>query len=124
MRAWALTGAVVAAVTLIAAPAAAMDVATFIAKGEALKARGMMAIFSKDLKLVQAAARDAARRYQAEKQARAKGGLPPISCPPKGAKLGTMEFFEELKKIPLADRGMPMQDGMAWVSRRKFPCRA
>lgn len=119
----ALTGAAVAAVTLAAAPAAAMDVASFIAKGEGLKAKGMMAIFSRDLKLVQAAAKDAARQYQADKQARAKAGLPPISCPPKGAKLGAMEFFEELKKIPVAERGMPMKDGMAWVSRRKFPCR-
>lgn len=118
-----LTGTAVAALALTAVPAtAAMDVATFIAKGEALKAKGMMALFSSDLKLVQAEAKEAARLYQIEKQARAQAGLPPISCPPPGAKLGAMEFFEELKKIPSAERGMPMKDAMAWVSRRKFPC--
>ena len=120
----ALTGIAAAAVVMTAAPAGAMDVATFIAKGEALKARGVMAMFSKDLKQVRAAARDAARLYKADKDARARAGLPPVSCPPKGAKLGAMEFFDELKKIPVAERDMPMKDGMAWVSRRKFPCRA
>lgn len=52
--------AVACAAVTLSAPAAAMDVATFIAKGEALKARGVMAMFSKDLKMVQAAAKDAA----------------------------------------------------------------
>lgn len=119
-----VSGAAVAAVTLAATPAAAaMDVATFIAKGDALKAKGMAAIFSSDLKHVQAAAKDAAARYKADKDARAKAGLPPLSCPPAGAKLGAMEFFDELKKIPVAERGMHMKDGMAWVSRRKFPFR-
>lgn len=116
-----LTGAAVAAVTL-SAPAAAMDVATFIAKGEALQAKGMLAMFSSDLKVVREEAKEASRLYQLDKQARAKAGLPPISCPPPGAKLGAMEFFDELKKMPAAERGMPMKDGMAWVSRRKFPC--
>lgn len=118
-----LAGAVLAAAALTAAPACAMDVATFIAKGEALKARGVLAMFSSDLKVVRAEAREASRLYQADKEARAKAGLPPISCPPEGAKLGAMEFFDELKKMPVAERGMPMKDGMAWVSRRKFPCR-
>ncbi|MES2754288.1 MAG: hypothetical protein V4659_06450 [Pseudomonadota bacterium] len=116
--------AAVAATVLIASPAlAAMDVATFIAKGEALKAKGMMAVFSKDLKVVRAEAQAASRGFQADKAARAKAGQPPISCPPPGAKLGAMDFFAELKKIPIVERSMPLKDGMAWVSRRKFPCR-
>lgn len=122
-----LAGVAVAPVLLgvtLSAPAAAMDVATFIAKGEALKAKGMLAMFSSDLKDIRAEAKEAARLYQLDKEARAKAGLPPNSCPPPGAKLGSMEFFDELKKIPVAERGMPMKDGMAWVSRRKFPCPA
>ena len=117
----ALAGVAVAA-AIVSAPAAAMDVATFIAKGEALKAKGMLAMFSGDLRVVREEAKQASRLYQLDKQARAKAGLPPNSCPPPGAKLGAMEFFDELKKIPVAERGMPMKDGMAWVSRRKFPC--
>lgn len=119
-----LRGGGALALATLAVPAhAAMDVATFIAKVEALKAHGVLALLSKDLKPVEAEARKAARLYQADYDARAKSGRRPLACPPKKPQMSAMEFFEDLKKIPSARRRMPMKDGIAWVVRRKFPCR-
>ena len=47
-----------------------MDVATFLAKADGLKAKGMAALFSSDLKLVKAEMASATKQLQAEKAAR------------------------------------------------------
>lgn len=117
-----VAGAVLVAAALLAAPAAAaMDVATFVARADALRAKGPFALFSRDLRILKAEATAASRLFQLDKAARIKAGNP-ISCPPQDAKLGAFEFIDELKKMPIAERGMPLKDGMAWVSRRRYPC--
>lgn len=114
--------ALVLAASVQAAPVRGRtDVATFIARAEALRAKGFRALFSGDLKVVRAEAEAASRQFQIDKAARIKAG-DPISCPPKGASMGPFEFIDELKRIPVAERGMPLKDGMAWVSRRRYPC--
>lgn len=118
-------GVALGAAVLLALPAAAaMDVATFLTKADALKAKGPFALFSGDLKLLKAEMAAASQQLKAEKAARDKAGLPPRTCPPKGAKMGATEFLAELHKMPAADqRTTSVKDGLVWVGLRKYPCR-
>lgn len=113
-----------AGLVLVAAPASAMDVATFLAKADALKAKGPMALFSSDIGLLKGEAKKASEAYLADKAARAAAGKPPNACPPPGeAKMGSDEFLASLRMIPPAQRGISLTDGMARVLRHKYPCR-
>ena len=116
-----------AALVVLGVPAtaqAAMDVATFLAKADALKAKGVGALFSGDLKRIKAEMAVAGKQLQAEKAARDKAGLPPRSCPPKGAKMNADEFMTQMRTIPVdQQRTMPLKDGILWVAQRKYPCR-
>lgn len=121
MKRWFAAGALLATST---AAHAAMDVATFLAKADALKAKGALGLFSSDLKLIKAEVATASRQLQAEKAARDKAGLPPRSCPPKGAKMNAQDFLTEMRRMPAAEqRTTSLKDGMLWVGQRKYPCR-
>ncbi|MFC3579794.1 hypothetical protein [Sphingomonas hylomeconis] len=116
----------------LAVPAAAtaqvrapMSVQTFLSKVEALKAKGMMAMFSPDVKLLKAEMATVAAQLQAEKKAREAAGKPPLACPPKSDgknKMGSEEFLTALRTIPPAQRGMSMKDGLSRVIVAKYPC--
>ncbi|MEG3087669.1 hypothetical protein [Sphingomonas sp. PB4P5] len=102
-----------------------MSVQTFLNKVEALKGKGMMAMFSSDVKLIKAEMATAAAQLQAEKKAREAAGRPPLACPPKPDgknKMGSEEFLTTLKTIPPAQRGMSLKDGLSRVIVAKYPC--
>ena len=112
--------------TLAGAQARApMSVQTFLTKVEALKAKGMMAMFSPDIKLIKAEVTTAAAQLKAEKEAREAAGRPPLACPPKAEgknKMGSDEFLAAMKAIPPAQRGMSLKDGLSRVIVAKYPC--
>jgi hypothetical protein len=116
------------AAALALAPVAAWaqadpTVASFLARANAVREKGFFAMLvSSEGRKLQAEARRASATFKAQKHAREKAGLPPISCP-EGEKLSPTAFLDELNKMPAAQRGMPLAEGMAWVSRRRFPCR-
>ena len=110
------------AAMLVATPAAAMDVATFIARANALKAKGPMALFSSDLKLLRAEGQAAGQRSRAE-NARARAAGKPLYCNPPGTTLGQNEVLDGLNRIPAAERKMSLEDGLIRVARAKWPCR-
>lgn len=102
---------------------AAMDVATFLQKADALKAKGPLALFSSDLRLLKSEMETAGKQLRSEKQARDKAGLPPRSCPPKDAKPMTADqFLAEMHKLSPADQRLPLKDGLLRVAQRRFPC--
>ena len=108
----------------VATPAAAMDVATFLAKANALKAKGPMALFSSDLKLLKREGEAVGAQLRADRKARAAVGKPPLYCPPEGAaRMGSTEVVDGLAAIPPAERGMSLKDGFVRVLQRKYPCR-
>ena len=112
-----------AVLCLPSAAQAAMDVATFLAKADALKAKGALALFSSDIGLLKKEMRSAAAQLRAEKAARDKAGLPPRSCPPKGAKPMTADqFLGELRKLTPAEQRLPIKDGLLRVAQRRYPC--
>ena len=104
---------------------APMSVQTFLTKVEALKGKGMMAMFSPDVKVIKAEMATVAAQLQAEKKAREVAGKPPLACPPKPDgknKMGADEFLNTLKTIPPAQRGMSLKDGLSRVIVAKYPC--
>lgn len=117
---------------VMAVPAAAqrtpMSVQTFLDKVEALKKKGVMAMFSPDIRVIKTEMQTVSQQMQAEKKAREAAGKPPIACPPKNpdgkTRMGAEEFLAALRTIPPAQRGMSMKDGLTRVIVAKYPCRS
>jgi hypothetical protein len=115
------------AVLLVSAPfsvlqAQSMPVSTFLEKADALKAKGAMAVFSSDLKLLQNEAQSAGRAVRADQVAAFKAGRTPTTCIPERAAVNSDELIAHLRAIPPARRNMPLKEAMASLMARKFPC--
>lgn len=114
---------------LIAAyvPAAqAMTVAEFLAKSEAVKAKGMLAMMSSDLKLLQGEMKGVAAAYRADIDAAQKAGKAPHSCPPpKGkASIGSDDVMAELQSVPAAEKPrMSVKTAFYAMMKKRYPCR-
>ena len=122
LRATAL-GCAAALLTGTAASAAGdMSVATFLAKADALKAKGPMSLFSSDIALLKSEGQAAGAAYKAQLDAERKAGHPG-SCPPKGVKIGGDELMAQMRKYPAATRQrITVKAAMVDMLRAKFPC--
>lgn len=104
--------------------AAPIDVATFLAKVAALKAKGPLALMSSDVGLLKREGQAAGEALRTEGRQRAANGQPPLYCPPQGkASIGSNELIAGLQRIPPAQRGMSLKDGMRRVLIAQYPCR-
>lgn len=112
-----------AALTLMLPVAAnAMSVADFLGKADALKAKGMRAMFSSDIGLLKAEVQNAATAYRADVAA----GKPPKSCPPpKGsAKMSSDELMANFRTIPAAQqKTTAVREAFYAMMTKRFPCR-
>ena len=109
---------------LVAAPAsAAMTVATFLARANALKAQGVGAIMSPDFQVLRAEAKSATTQLKEERAAREAAGKPPIACIPEGESVGIMAMLDGLAALPPAEKKLPLKDGYAKVLAKQYPCR-
>lgn len=125
MRIWTIGLAL--AVALLPAAAQAMTVATFLSKADTLKSRGLLAIGSPDIKLLQDEMKQVSTAYRDRLVADRTAGRPPHSCPPpKGkAKLNSDELLAYLRTIPAAQREtMSMQTAFFALMAQRYPCRA
>ncbi len=105
------------------AAAAAMDVAIFLAKVTALKARGPLALFSSDYGLLKREAAVATMQISADKKARAAAHQPPLYCAAGNQRMSADEMIAALSAIPPAERGMSLKDGFMRVIVRRYPCK-
>jgi len=121
MRRWWVSLAVVAMLAPVAAQAMTVD--QFLAKANALKAKGMMALLSPDVGVLKAEMADAVKTLQAEKAARKAAGKPPLVCAPEGTRLTQNEMLGGLAALPSAQRSGSLKDGVSQVMRNRFPCR-
>jgi hypothetical protein len=114
-------GALLVAVFAAAPASAEMSVGTFVSKGEALKAKGVTAMFSSDLKLLQAEMKKASTVYRARINNDKAAGRPAHSCPPaKGkASLNSDEVMSYFKTLPASTA---LSAGMASLMKKKYPC--
>jgi len=100
-----------------------MTVGTFLARANALRDQGPMALMSPDFTILKAEAKTATTQLKAERAARAAAGEPPIACVPEGEKIGIMDMLDGLAALPAADQKRPLKDGYAKVIAKHYPCR-
>jgi hypothetical protein len=113
-----------AALLCAALPAQAMSVAEFLAKAHGLQARGLFAMGSPDIKLLQDEVAGIREAYRADLARQAAAHQPPHSCPPAGqSRMSSAEFMTELERIPVAQRGMSMRAAFYAMMKRLYPCR-
>jgi opacity protein-like surface antigen len=117
-----------AAALLAAVPAGAaqaMDVATFLAKAEALQKQGMMALMSSDYKLLKSEIETQAAALRAERLAAQKARRKPAYCPPAEQALTSNEILAAFRTIPAAKRPrLQVRDALRALMARKYPCRS
>ena len=111
----------------LATPAVAgpgdMNVATFLAKAGALKARGMGALGSPDIKLLYGEANAAGKTYRETIAADKKAGHTPHSCPPKTASLNSEQLLAHLRTYPAAVRPKTtITTAMFDAMKKRYPC--
>lgn len=118
---------VVAAVAVLVpamASAQSMSAEAFFQKAQALQRKGMMAMFSSDVKKLMNEARAAGEAARAQRLATLKAQEKPRYCPPAGSqRLGSDEFMERLGALPRAERiRINMTEAMIRILAGKFPC--
>ena len=109
----------------LSAPAQAMNVADFLQRSEALKAKGALALFSGDLKVLKNEVVTAGGQLRAERVAAQKAGRTPAYCPPgKGAQLNSDQLLAILRAVPPQDRTrLHVKDALRAHFVRTYPCR-
>jgi hypothetical protein len=105
--------------------AQAMDVATFLAKADALQKKGMMALMSSDYKLLKNEVVAQSQMLRSERLAAQRAGRKPAYCPPAKSDLGSSEILAAFRTIPAAQRPrIQVRDALRALLARKYPCRA
>jgi spore germination cell wall hydrolase CwlJ-like protein len=114
----------VAAVTVAMIPLAAqaMTVDQFLAKANALKAKGMMAMLSSDIGVLKAEIAEATSAWKADKAARKAAGKAPLACAPEGTKMTSDDLLKWFAALPPAQRAASVKDGFARVVIAHYPC--
>lgn len=124
-----ITAIIGSSLLLAAAPALAnpgeMSVATFLAKADALRAKGPAALFSGDMKVLKSEGEAAGAAYRARLAAERAAGRP-SSCPPPGgkARMSSDQLLNHLRSYPAPARGgTTMKAAMADYFIKTYPCR-
>jgi hypothetical protein len=115
------------ATALLACPALAapgdMNVATFLAKADALRAKGAMALFSSEMGVLRSEGTAAGMAYRDRLRAEKAQGKP-SSCPPKGTKVNSNDLIAHLRTYdPAARSAKSMKSAMADFFIKTWPCR-
>ena len=101
-----------------------MPVSTFLAKFQALEAKGALAAVTSDATLLKKELQDDAAALRAERLAAVQSGSKPAYCPDAGA--GPPSFDEiigALSAVPQGDRGKTeVKDALRAYMAKRFPC--
>ncbi len=111
--------ALIAAPVLVAGAPNSMSVAAFLEKADALEARGALAVFSPETKLLQ-------RESQAAFIAWAQQARPPVACPPKGKKFqgDAKDFLAMMRAVPVNERSrISVRETFRREWNSRYPCR-
>jgi len=114
----ALAGGLAASATG-AAPSTTMTVAVFLEKEEALEARGPLAAFSSDIRLLQEEAQASFVEWLHQAHA-------PNACPPEGSKWrgDPQRFLAMLRAVPAAERSrLSVREAFRRDWNARYPCR-
>ena len=107
---------------LAAAPASAMSVAEFLAKADALKAKGMMALFSSDITVLKNEVMVGSKAWRAQV---APPGRPPNACPPPGKQgMSSDDILAMMNAVPAPQRAATSaSDAIVAGLNRRYPCK-
>ncbi|HUQ13807.1 MAG TPA: hypothetical protein VM055_05975 [Novosphingobium sp.] len=101
-----------------------MSAATFLAKADALKARGPLALLSGDIGKLKAEGMAAGQAYRERLQADKAAGRPPHSCPPRGGSVNSNQILTHLRTYTPAERARTtMKTAIADYFAKTYPCR-
>lgn len=116
--------AMLAALAPVAAQA--MTVSEFLAKADALKAKGVLALASSDIGLLRQEIASASDAYRAGLAAQVAAGKKPSSCPPpKGtAKITSDDIIANFKSLPATRQKANVKDAFAAFMTKRYPCKA
>lgn len=115
----------VTATSLAASSAAAMDVATFLAKVEALERMGVRAAFSSDGRLVMDELNASNTALRSERLAAQVAGRRPAYCPDLHPRATSTEIVTALRTIPAARRPqVEVRNALRAFYARRYPCPA
>lgn len=108
----------------MAGPVGAMPIATFLAKADALRAKGPFALMSADYKLLKAEVTGAAQAYRARLKGEQAAGRP-SSCPPPRAPFNSDDVMAQMRSYPVAARGQTsVATAVADLFHARYPCGA
>lgn len=104
--------------------AQAMDVATFLAKADALQKKGMAALFSSDIGLLKRETGAAVQALVEEARAAATAGRPHNFCPQPGKmSLNSNEILASMRAVPATARPRTdVKEPLRILLTRKYPC--
>ncbi len=122
-----VTPLAIVAALLISGTAQAMSVAEFLAKADALKARGVLALASPDIATLRNEIVAAGTVYRAGIDADIAAGRKPKSCPPPKGKTGVNsdDIIASFSKIPVAKRAQTSTAAaFAAFMTKRYPCPA
>lgn len=123
MTKWRLLAAVAVCV-LSAGEASAMPAATFLAKADALMAKGPLALLSSDLDLLKQEAVRAGAELKAERLASVAQHRTTAYCPPVKSGMTSDELLAGLHRIPKPELArLDFKAAMRKVLVQKYPCR-
>jgi hypothetical protein len=113
---------------LLAMPLAAeaMTVAEFLAKADALKAKGMMAMMSPDISVLRSEMQAATTAYRTDVDAARAKGVTTFGCPPpKGkANITSDMVIADFAAMPKAAQPRTtVKAGLYAFMTKRFPCR-
>ncbi len=117
-----ITMAIAAIMAMASTAAYAMDAETFYTKSVALQKKGMLAVFSGDVKLLMGEFKTASAAVRAENE-KAKADGHPLYCAPEKSKISSDQIVAEFATIPASHRKELTVKG-AWkeIVIRKYPC--
>ena len=111
--------------SLAASSAAAMDVATFLTKVEALERMGVRAAFSSDGRLIMNELNASNTALRAERLAAQGAGRRPAYCPDLHPRASSTEIVTALRTVPAARRAqVEVRDALRAFYVRRYPCPA
>ncbi|MEA2998495.1 MAG: hypothetical protein QOK17_328 [Sphingomonadales bacterium] len=104
--------------------AAAMPVSAFLQRADALQAKGMLALFASDYKMLKAEVTNASAQLRAERLAARAAGRRQAYCPREDtASLDSNELLAAFRTIPPAVAARTeVKDALRALLARKYPC--
>lgn len=110
---------------MVPAAAQAMSVAEWLAKADALKAKGIFAVGSPDIALLGDEVKAAGAAYRAGLAKQVAAGKKPSSCPPPvgQVKISSDDIIKEFKAIPVARQKQSVAQAWATMMTRRYPCK-